>query len=191
MPRLVFLLEEDSMKDCLLGLLPRLLPETTPADYVLIAHKGKQDLEKSIPIKLKGWLYPEDAFIIVRDQDSGDCACVKENLLRLCREAGREPLLVRIACRELESWFLGDLAAVESATGIKGLAGKQRNKLFKNPDRLGSPSRELARLVPEYSKRRGAKDLGPRLSLEKNTSHSFNVFISGVRRAARSLLAQQ
>ena len=46
MKRIVFLLEEDSMKVLLEGLLPRLMPDLT---FQCLAHEGKQDLEKSVP----------------------------------------------------------------------------------------------------------------------------------------------
>ena len=182
--RLVFLLEEPSMRYCLEGLLPRLAPDL---EYVLVPHEGKQDLEKSIPTKLRGWKYPEDQFVIVRDQDSGDCVTIKEDLVHLCQEVGKEPALVRIACRELESWFLGDLAAVEQATKTKNLAKLQGKQSYRDPDRLGSPSQELKRLVSGYSKTRGARDIGKVLSLEGNTSKSYRVFVSGIRRVVDQL----
>lgn len=46
MSRVVFLLEEYSMKVLLDGLLPRLFPELP---FLCVPHEGKQDLEKSIP----------------------------------------------------------------------------------------------------------------------------------------------
>lgn len=165
------------MRNCFKGLLPRLVPGT---QCVLIPHEGKQDLERSIANKLKGWNVPEDKFVIVRDQDSGDCIKIKEKLVQLCRDAGKEPALVRIACRELEAWFLGDLSAVEQGTGARNLSKLQGKKKYRNPDKIGSPSKELKRIVPEYSKTRGARMIGLHLSLETNTSHSFNVFTSGV-----------
>ncbi len=42
--RVVFLLEEHSMKVLLEGLLPRLVPKMP---FLCIAHEGKQDLRKS------------------------------------------------------------------------------------------------------------------------------------------------
>jgi hypothetical protein len=50
---LVFLLEEPSMKALLDVLLPRIIPENIT--FKCIPHEGKQDLEKSIPKKLKAW----------------------------------------------------------------------------------------------------------------------------------------
>ena len=70
MNRIVFLLEERSMKTLLEGLLPRLMPDKS---FICIPHEGKQDLEKSIPRKLRAWHEPGARFVVVRDNDGGDC----------------------------------------------------------------------------------------------------------------------
>jgi len=46
MRRVVFLVEERSMKTLLDGLLPRLIPGRS---FICIPHEGKQDLEKAFP----------------------------------------------------------------------------------------------------------------------------------------------
>ena len=177
---LVFLLEEESMKALLDDLLPKILPDEVT--FRCIPHEGKQDLEKSIPRKLKAWLEPETYFVIVRDKDSADCVVIKERLVNLCQQAGRADSLVRIACHELETWFLGDLAAVEKAFQIKKLSSKQLNKKYKNPDQLSNASEELEKLVKGYQKVSGAKKIAPYLNIEQNYSTSFNCFINGIRR---------
>lgn len=50
---------------------------------------------------------------MLRDKDSGDCVETKNRLAGICRDAGKPNALIRIACHELESWYLGDLSAVE------------------------------------------------------------------------------
>ena len=85
--RLIFLLEERSAKFFLDELLPRILPPGV--DFLTIPHEGKQDLRRSIPRKLKGWLHRADRFIIVHDQDSSDCQSLKTELQMLCLNAGR------------------------------------------------------------------------------------------------------
>lgn len=52
MSRLVFLLEEYSMAVLLEDLLPRIYPDLP---FLCMSHEGKQDLEKSIPRKLRAW----------------------------------------------------------------------------------------------------------------------------------------
>ena len=69
--KLVFLLEERSMKVLLDIILPKILPEGV--SFQTIPHEGKSELEKSIPIKLRAWNEPNVAFVIVHDQDSNNC----------------------------------------------------------------------------------------------------------------------
>ncbi|MGK7931540.1 MAG: DUF4276 family protein [Microcystaceae cyanobacterium] len=173
---LVFLLEERSMKELLENLLPRIIP--TNITFICIAHEGKQDLEKSIPRKLKAW-ETKTQFIILRDQDSGSCFKIKEQLLDLCEKGRRKDSVVRIVCRELESWFLGDLLAVEKAFK-KSVSHKQNHKKFRNPDKLNSAKQELRRLVPEYKPISGSRAIAQYLDLKNNTSKSFQVFIDGL-----------
>lgn len=114
MKRLVFLVEEYSMKVLLDGLLPRLFPTTS---FPCVPHEGKQDLEKSIPRKLRAWREPGVRFAIVRDNDGGDCRRLKDRLRRLAREGQRKDTLVRIACQELEAWYFGSPDALAIAYG--------------------------------------------------------------------------
>ena len=179
--RLVFLLEERSMKAFLESLLPRILPERV--SFYLVAHDGKSDLDRSLPRTLRAWFTPEDRFVVVRDQDSADCVLLKRKLVCQCVDAGRSDALVRIACRELEAWYLADLRAVDDAYGTN-CAAFQRKAKFRDPDRLGSPSRELARLVPAFDKMSGARLLGLRVDITNQRSPSFAQFVRGVRRLA-------
>jgi hypothetical protein len=168
------------------GLLPRLLPEELNRRYIVF--QGKQDLEKQLEGKLRGWQQPDSLFVILRDQDSGDCHEVKSKLLKLCRNAGNHRVLVRVACRELESFYLGDLEAVEKGLGVRGLAAKQNQRKFKAPDHLGSPSAELSRLTGnQYQKVSGSRSIAPHMSLDSNRSHSFNVFLSGIKKLVEDL----
>ena len=75
MSRIVFLLEEGSIKVLLEGLLPRLFPGLP---FLCVSHEGKRDLELSIPRKLKAWREPGVRFVVMRDQNSGDCHQVKD-----------------------------------------------------------------------------------------------------------------
>lgn len=180
MTQLVFFLEEPSAREMLKGLLPRLLPNTY--EMVYLVFEGKQDLEKRLPRKLRAWQRADARFIVLQDKDSTDCVELKQRLAQLCTQAGREDALVRIACHELESWYLGDLTAVATAIGPAGLARQQGSRKFRDPDRLANPYQELKRIAPEYQKVSGSRTIGPYLSIENNRSISFNVFISGIQR---------
>jgi hypothetical protein len=179
---LIFLLEEESMRAVLEVILPKLTNKT----FRCIAHQGKQDLAQSIPRKLKVFqnINPETKFIIVHDQDSHDCVKLKNELKKLCSEVEQKNVLIRIVCRELESWFLGDLAAVEKAYELQpNRLRKQQNKnKFRNPDRLNCAKQELKSLVQEYYQLHHAKKIAPHLSITDNCSHSFCVFIEGIQK---------
>ncbi len=176
--KIVFLLEEQSMKEALKGFLPRVVPRSIHCIYVV--HEGKQDLEKSIPRKLRAWREDDVRFIVLRDQDQADCQVVKTNLTRLCEEGGRSDVLVRVVCRELESWFLGDLKAVEAGMGIGNLSGRQNQAKFRSPDSINQPAEEIKRIVVNYQKISGARAIGKHMNPSINKSRSFRVFISGL-----------
>ena len=126
MRQIVFLLEEPSAKEMLKGILPKIVPETIRIYYDVF--QGKQGLEKRLPIRLRGWRNPDTLFVVLRDQDSGNCITIKNNLFQKCTEAGKADVLVRIACRELESFYLGDLKAVAQAIGPPNIARQQKKQ---------------------------------------------------------------
>ena len=186
MMTLVFFLEEPSSK----ALLEILLPRFIPADRFLlhfVPFEGKQDLEKQLVRRICGWCTPDTHFVVLRDQDSSECRDVKQRLLKICTEAGRPDTLVRVACRELESWYLGDLKAVGEAFGINNLAGKQDKRKYRTPDALGNPVQELERITNQrYQKVSGSRAIGPLLDIHNNRSPSFQVFVSGVQQLTGS-----
>lgn len=188
MTHLVIFLEEPSAKEMLKGLLPRLLPENINPIYVVF--EGKQDLEKRFHLQLRAWLAPDAIFVVMRDQDSGDCVVIKQNLVQKCINAGKPDTLVRIACHELESWYLGDLKAIEQAVGPNGLSAKQGKRKFRTPDTMANPSEELKKLSPQYQKVSGSRAIGPLLDIDNNRSTSFNIFISGIRRLVTTGVVQ-
>lgn len=183
MKPLVFLLEEPSAQDALEGFLPSILP--AGAEVRFLVFEGKQDLEKRMVRTMRAWQQPEARFVVMRDQDSGDCKQIKQSLLNRCREAGRaDRSVIRIACRELESWFVGDWAAVGNAFSVPKLAALSGKALYRDPDRLTKPVNELRKVIPTYQKRDGARRIGPYLNLDSNRSNSFLVFVEAVRRLA-------
>ena len=143
--------------------------------------EGKQDLEKQLVRRLRGYQAKDARFVVLRDQDAADCKLVKSRLVNKCHEAGRSDALIRIACHELESWYLADLAAVEKGLAVKGLARLQNKRQYRDPDRVASPARVLMRLAPRYQKRAGSRDIGPHLNLDNQRSRSFVRFVSSIR----------
>lgn len=189
MKEIVFLLEEPSAKAMLESLLPRVLsPET---NFRCIPFEGKQDLERQLVRKIRGYRNEQARFIVLRDQDSSpDCTAVKSRLLDLCEASGKAArCLVRIACRELEAMYLADLLAVEQALELDGLSKRQRSKKYRSPDSLGSPSRELKALTGNrYEKVAGSRAIGQYLNLDNDRSPSFRNLIAAIHRMEHELM---
>ena len=180
MSRIIFLLEEYSMKVLLEGLLPRLVPGLP---FLCIPHEGKQDLEKSIPRKLRAWREPGVCFVIVRDNDGGDCRLLKTRLKELCEQGERVDSLIRIACQELEAGYLGQPEALAVAYAKPTVANLFRRAKYRNPDDVLKPSKKLVSLIPEFQKVSGARRMSGMLTSE-NRSPSFQAFITGVKLVA-------
>jgi len=179
--KIIFLLEEPSMKAFLESFLPRLVPGL---DFLCIRHEGKQDLEKSIPRKLRA--FQQARFVIVRDNDGAQCKRLKARLRALCKKGGRPDALIRIVCQELEAWYLGALSAVAEEYGRPDLKALDQKRAFRDPDKLGSPSQKLVELVPGFRKIDGARRMGQALPVRRDgsRSRSFQVFVEGVQRLA-------
>jgi len=186
MINLVCFLEEPSAAEMLTGVLNRMFGDSICP--IMIPFEGKQDLERQLERKLKNWQKPNSLFLIMRDQDAGDCVTIKAGLLEKVRQTGNEnKTLVRIACRELESFYFGDLQAVEKGLEIDDLQKYAHKAKYRNPDSLGNPSEELMKLTNGvYQKVAGSRGIAPHLDLDRNTSHSFNVLIAGIKRLVGS-----
>ncbi|MEL6711239.1 MAG: DUF4276 family protein [Pseudomonadota bacterium] len=181
MTQWVFCLEEPSARAMLEGLLPKILSSEMAQDHVMYwVFQGKQDLIKRLSGRLRGWQGKETQFVVMCDQDACDCRQLKRDLLAQCQQAGKPAALVRIVCQELESFYLGDLAAVAQGFAMPKLTKQQSKKKYRDPDRLQKPSDELKRLVPEYQKISGSRKIGPHLQLTGNLSNSFNALVRGL-----------
>lgn len=174
---LVVFTEEPSMKAALEVLLPRI--GVDPETVTIIEHQGVQDLEASLPRKLRAWRDPTARFLVLRDNDNGDCVARKRKLVELVNAAGRSgQAKVRIVCQELEAWFIGDRGALE----LSGLFGAlPRSFPMPNPDAVVRPADRLLRIRPDYSKIAGAKAIAAFLDLDNPRSVSFGHTIAAVR----------
>lgn len=185
MSEIVFFLEEPSAEAMLHGLLPRILPEGV--HYRCIVFEGKQDLEAQLARRMRGYRVPQARFVVLRDQDAEECQKVKSRLVALCRNTGHQKYLVRIACRELESWYLADLKAVQTGLQTSGVAKLQDKRLYRTPDSIASPARELGRIAPTYQKVGGSRAIGPHLNPDNCRSVSFAHFVKGIRQLAKDV----
>ena len=188
---LVFCLEEESARILIESVLEKVIPQNEPLGIEYIVFRGKQDLEKRLTKRIRAWQNKDAVFIILRDQDAEpDCKKLKARLLDLCsqagcNQAGPRPALVRIVCRTLESWYLGDLQAVGQAYGHTALGEQQGKEKFRNPDRLHHPDKELAMLLnAPITKMKWAERISPHLDPHATRSPSFAAFVSGLSRVA-------
>lgn len=179
------------MEETLRALLPRLFPDWVEDEHwMVLTHRGKTALEASIPRKIRQWNRPADRFVILRDNDGGDCIGLKGRLRALAAARPESEVLIRIVCQELESWFLGDLQAIRVAMGRLPVHARQDSSTFREPDRLTNAAAELGRLTGIPGKLARAAAIARHLDVDpaRNRSRSFGVFVSGLQRfvAAKS-----
>jgi hypothetical protein len=177
------LTEEPSMEVFLRGILPNVLPVDYKIDVncFIRVHRGKSDLKKSIPRKMRAYLhyrYPVKV-LIIHDQDSNDCVILKDELTALCGIT-TIPFMVRIACRELENWYLGQLTAIEKVYPETKASSLINRKKYRNPDLLQGAD-ELNRMTRNFSKMQAAREISQHIEIDGNTSSSFNHTINAIK----------
>jgi len=171
-----------------------------PTDLNVSINIDDRTLLNNFPSKLRAYgksMSDNEVVVILVDLDNReDCVLFKSELLSVLDHCERKPkLLVRIAIEELEAWFLGDQAAIiksfpnskiqlietyiqDSQCGTWEILGKVindpkfRNLLLDN---------KRSRLVLE-EKVKWAKKITPNMTVDENTSPSFNCFTHGLRK---------
>ena len=181
MSRIIFLLEERSMKTLLDGLLPRLIPGIP---FLCVTHEGKQDLEKSIPRKLRAWREPGVRFVVLRDKDAEDCHLLKDRLVSLCEAGGHARSLVRIACQEIEAWYLGEPAAIWEGIREQTAPENRFQSTLPRSRHGGSALGRDREVSARISKGVRCPAHGTHLSPNGNRSRSFQVLMDGIEREA-------
>jgi hypothetical protein len=183
-------LEEPSAEEFLKRVLPKIIPNDVHLQF--FAFEGKQDLEKQLVKKVRNWQMPDSKFLVMRDKDAADCETVKAGLVAKLQQTGKaNDALVRIACHELESFYLGDLAAVGEALDLPQLEQLQNKARYRKPDAIVSPKEELKKITRNaYQQVAGSRAIAETLRLDgSNRSHSFNVLVDGVKKTDRRLNA--
>lgn len=191
MARIEILVEEPSMKEFLTILLPNVLNNqwNLNENYFIRSFEGKNDLQKNIPSKVKflsNWNHEAVGVVIMQDQDSSDCKVLKQKLIDICNQNGNCPKLVRIICRELESWYLGDFIAVNKAYPSFKYQNYINKSKFRIPDNCNAFD-ELKKILPEFQKVGGAKKIAPFIAISENKSESFKQTITGLIRFFESV----
>jgi len=178
--------EEPSAKKVLDAILPKILPDNI--EFRVYPHQGKGDLEKafnnSIPTICK---IPGSKVLITCDQDSSDCIKVKQNIEEKIELKCNCDYKIRIVCKELESWFLGDLNAIREAYPRFKPEQYLRKADFRNVDSINTPNKYLLKIIPELNnrsflpKQEVAATISPHLDIDNNRSISFNHTLKAVK----------
>ena len=131
MIRLEVLVEEPSAEEALRNLLPRLVRGRARAKVIDLGSKHK--LLKVLDARLRAYRRRVDSgedirLVVLVDRDADDCECLKARLEQAAAKAGlptkTQPddrgvfvVVNRVVVEELESWFIGDSAALRAAFG--------------------------------------------------------------------------
>ena len=123
----VEILVEDASTDAALQVLLRRMLMGRPDDsWRIVPFRGKARMLERLPgvLRAVAQMPHVDEVLVVIDRDNDDCHALKARIQDVANHATpqgpkgsllRDHLRIRIAMRELESWFLGDPAAVIAA----------------------------------------------------------------------------
>ncbi|MGH3803791.1 MAG: DUF4276 family protein [Pseudonocardiaceae bacterium] len=197
--KLEILVEERSAERALGGLLPRIVPSV---DFEIRVFRGKTDLLKKLPDRLKGyaaWITRADTYLVVLVDRDDDCLALKAEMEQMAAAAGlptataapasrRVHVLNRIAVEELEAWFFGDVPALCAAYPRVPVSLGQQAK-YRDPDAvLGGTWEALEHVLQAGGYHRGglakvaaATEIAQHMNVDVNCSRSFQVFRDGVR----------
>lgn len=180
--KFVCLVEGISEKEMLKVILPKLLPPTHKFQPDFIAFSGKPDLKRGMELKIRHYGVPA-VFLVLCDLDMGKCNTLKSELLNKVPNSVKGKTKIRIACYELESFYLGDLQAVEKGMNIPNIAKGQNRKKFRTPDDFPRPDETLDKITDgKYQKVSCSKKIAPYLNLNIgfNRSKSFNNLLKAI-----------
>ena len=166
--------------------------------------RGKPDPRKRIllerlPRILQGYgrSLPDSAtVVVVVDLDNRDCKEFKQELLDVLAACYPRPrTLFRIAIEESEAWLLGDRTAIKAAYPKASESTLNRYvqdsicntwELLADAIHPGGSARLKREGYPVTGEAKGewARNIAPRIDVEKNRSKSFQVFRDGIRQLA-------
>lgn len=202
MTQIEILVEEQSAEEALRHLLPKVLQGHGRAKVINLGSKHK--LLKVLPSRLAAYRQRIESgeqlrIVVLVDRDDDDCEELKSHLELMALNAGlptktapdaegRFLILNRVVVEELESWFIGDPAALRKAfTSLPRI--EQTSGIFRNPDNGGSWE-ALHRFLKKHGiykssfpKVDAARRIAPHMDIAANQSKSFQVFIRGIQSA--------
>jgi hypothetical protein len=187
-----FLVEEPSTEIALKSIVPKIIGDIHT--FTIHNFGNKDKLLKRLPERMKSYAnYIEDdcRIVILVDEDRADCQELKKKLCnasRVVTEKKGNIVLHRIVVEELESWFIGDIAAIRAEYEKIPNSLSQQEK-FRNPDAIrGGTWEQLDKILKKHGYETGlqkidfAQKVAPHMDVENNNSKSFQVFRDGLRR---------
>jgi hypothetical protein len=195
-----FLVEESSAEVVLQNMVPRILD--AGVTYSIHPHQGKPDLLKKLPDRLRGysrWIPDDWRIVVLLDADEVDCHNLKAKLEDIASDAGltsksavapgsRFQVLNRLAVKELEAWFFGDVAAIHTAFPRIPLTLGSKAR-YRNPDAIPGKTREvLQKMLQKHGYSVGMSPIAVSRAISRymdprsNRSKSFQVFATGLQK---------
>lgn len=202
MPTIEILVEEPSAEEALRIILPKIIRGR--AHFKIINLQSKYNLLKVLEARLRAYKRRIDGgddlrILVLLDRDDDDCQILKRHLEQTAGRSGlstktsperngRFQVVNRIVVEELESWFLGDPAALRRA--FRSLPNINENAApFRNPDN-GGTWEALHRFLKRngiypgtYPKKAAARKIAEHLDIDRNRSASFRAFVEGLEAA--------
>ncbi len=204
---LELLLEDESMKNAVRLLLPKILGQLRSGARYHVAYRtfrGKYTLLKRLKTLLKGYAARiRDGetlrVIVLLDRDTDDCTKLKQKLEKIAATTGlvvrskaaeAQPFQVlnRIAISELEAWFLGDPEAISQAYPKTRAVLAQQSRRLQKPDDIDDAWEALEKILKQSSYRSYdlskpyvAERIAKHMQPERNRSESFQVFCEGLK----------
>ncbi|MDR1290660.1 MAG: DUF4276 family protein [Planctomycetaceae bacterium] len=174
----LFLLEEESAEEMLRKFIPRCFSSLR---CTYRKFKGKNNLIQRLEKTIQNHVDNNCPIVILCDQDDDCCVELRDKILNLCKKTHRgSSCVVRIACHEMESWFLAQLDIVAGHFGVPELAKHQ--KRYEKPDTVKNPSDVLKRITNgNYQKVKGSRIMGEYLDPNITRSVSFKRFVETLR----------
>jgi hypothetical protein len=195
---LEILVEEPSMEAFLRELLPRMLGPD--ASFQIYPYQCKDDLLNKLPARLRGyasWLPATSRIVVIVDRDDDDCSDLKMKMEKVAKDAKLRSrtsianknwqVVNRIAIEELEAWYFGDWEAVQEVYPRVG-ANIPKKEAYREPDGiLGGTWEAFERVLQKAGyfknglrKMEAARAIGKQIDLQRNRSHSFQVFMDTI-----------
>jgi len=177
--------EELSAKKCFENIRTNFFPSH---NFEIHPHSSREELKKRLPKVIPSLSKTNDVRILITiDQDKNNCKKLKTELEKIVQEKCLCPYKIRIVCKELESWFFGDLEAVTKAYPRFNSTLHRNKTKMKNVDEIEQPNKEFLKIIPDFKninrlpKVEFAERVSAHLSLDHNTSLSFQNTINAIK----------